>query len=87
MNIKDLLTLSDNNEYVVVSKTIYEDKSYLYLVDINNNENLKFCLERKDEQGYIVDEIEDTTLIQKLLPLFYESSKNIIEEILKKDIE
>lgn len=83
MNVKDLLTLSDNNEYVIVSKAIYEDKPYLYLVDINNSENIKFGLERQDSVGYIIDEIEDVVLIQTLLPLFYEASKNMINDLLR----
>lgn len=81
MNIKDIIKLSDNNEYVVVSKTMYENDLYLYLVDINNPENFKFCLERKENENYVVDEIEDFILMQKLLPLFYESSKNLIGEL------
>ena len=43
INIKDILTLSDDNRYVVISKAQYENKQYLYLIDINNNENMKFC--------------------------------------------
>ena len=28
INIKDILTLSDNNDYVVVSKANYQNKTY-----------------------------------------------------------
>ena len=65
IDIKDLLVLDDNNEYVVVSKTIYNNKTYYYLMDINNNENIKFLLENGD-----LEEIEDKILITKLLPRF-----------------
>lgn len=81
MNIKDIITLNDNNEYVVVSKTNYDDKSYVYLVDINSPENFKFCLERKENEIYALDEIEEAAMIQKLLPLFYESSKSLMSEL------
>ena len=55
INIKDTLTLDDNNEYVVISKTNYENKNYYYLLDKNNNENLKFCYEDNDELVEIND--------------------------------
>lgn len=62
-NIKDTLTLDDNNEYVVVSKV-----NCYYLLDKNNNDNVKFCYEDNDE----LVEIEDKELNTKLLPLFVE---------------
>ena len=36
------MTLSDNNKYQVISKTIYEKITYYYLVDINDISNIKF---------------------------------------------
>ena len=66
INIKDTLTLDDNNEYVVVSKVNYENKNYYYLLDKNNNENPLFCYEDNDE----LVELNDKELITKLLPLF-----------------
>ena len=71
IDIKDVLTLDDKNEYVVVSKINYESKIYYYLVDINNNNNLKFCYEDNNE----LVEIEDKELTTKLLPMFLEVSK------------
>ena len=66
INIKDTLTLDDNNEYVVVSKINYENKNYYYLLDKNNEENVKFCYEDNEE----LVEIDDKELTTKLLPLF-----------------
>ena len=48
MEIKDVLTLEDNNKYVVASKINYEGKEYYYLVDINNPSNLMFCYNEND---------------------------------------
>lgn len=67
INIKDTLTLDDNNEYVVISKLNYDNKKYYYLLDKNNN-NPKFCYEDNDE----LVEIDDKDLTTKLLPLFVE---------------
>lgn len=77
IDIKDVLTLDDNNDYVVISKTIYENKTYYYLVDNNNNSNLKFCYEKNDS----LVELEDKELTTKLLPLFL---KNIEKEFMEQ---
>ena len=74
INIKDILKLSDDNKYVVASKVYYDGKDYLYLVDINNNNNLKFCYLDNDE----LVEITDKELNTKLLPLFFDKVINII---------
>jgi len=73
IDIRDILTLDDNNEYVVVSKITYEDKIYYYLVDKNKNENIKFCYEKEDN----LVELNDKVLVTKLLPLFLDAAKSI----------
>ena len=80
--IKDTVALSDNNTYVVVSKTSYQDKTYYYLIDNNNNENIKFCVEKSENKSLI--EIHDKNLIQQLLPLFMKSASSAIT---KEDLE
>jgi len=82
VNIKDTLTLSDGNSYVVVSKAIHKDNIYYYLIDNANNENVKFCVE--NSMNFSLVEIEDKKLIYTLLPLFLKSSaKAITKEDLK----
>ena len=76
INIKDVLTLSDKNKYIVVSKASYENREYLYLMDINNNTNIKFCYLDNDE----LVESEDKIINTKLLPLLIKSTKNSLEE-------
>lgn len=73
IDIRDILTLNDNNEYVVVSKISYEDKIYYYLVDKNDNVNLKFCYENGDN----LVELNDKVLVTKLLPLFLDAAKSV----------
>lgn len=74
INIKDVLTLDDNNKYVVVSKVYYDGKDYLYLVDINNNTNLKFCYVDNEE----IIESNDKDLNTKLVPLFFDKVKDML---------
>ena len=67
MKIKDVLTLSDNNNYVVASIADYDNKTYLCLVDINNNDNKKFCYLNKDEVIIIEQEDMNEIVLLKLM--------------------
>lgn len=71
ININDLITLSDKNEYVVVSVANFHNNKYYYIADINNESNLKFCYLENDE----LVEIKDSNLIMELLPFFKENIK------------
>ena len=77
INIKDTLTLDDNNEYVVVSKINVDDKNYFYLIDKNDNSNIKFCYQDNDE----LVELNDKELVTRLLPLFVENAKGELEDL------
>lgn len=74
IEIKDIVTLSDQNEYQVVSIVDYEYRIYYYLVDINEISNVKFLYKNGDK----LTEVEDEELVNKLLPMFYEQIKDII---------
>lgn len=76
INNKDILTLSDGNQYGVVSKTIKDNKTYYYLVDINDNSNIKFCYEDKTQNQIKLVEIEDKDLIKELMLSFFENIKD-----------
>ena len=67
MNIKDVLTLSDGKDYIIVSKTNYNYKIYLCLVDINDNKNVKFCYLDNDEVVLVKKEDITGELALKLL--------------------
>jgi len=67
MNIQknDILELSDNIKYLVVSKVIYEDNEYFYLVNIVDNSNIKLLKYENNELISI-----DNNILDKLLKLF-----------------
>lgn len=81
LEIKDQVELDDNNTYVVASKVKYNNLFYYYLVDINNNSNLKFCYEDPKEHDLI--DVVDQDLIKTLLPKFLLASKDIIMDLIK----
>ena len=80
IEIKDIIKLADNNSYVVCSRTEFQGITYFYLIDLENNENIKFVQEVQRDNKTVVIEVEDKDLLQTLLPLFYENAKHIIEE-------
>ena len=49
MEIGNILTLSDDNEYAIVDYFIYNGVNYIYLVDINNNTNMIYAKVNNDE--------------------------------------
>lgn len=77
IDIKDVLTLDDDIKYVVVSKVQYTDgKEYYYLVDMNDNSNIKFGY--VDNDDFV--ETSNTELMKNLLPLFAIKGIEILKE-------
>jgi hypothetical protein len=79
LNIKDIVTLDDDNEYLVVSKADYEGDTYFYISDVVNTGNLKL-LKLNKENNHLA-EFYDPELSEKLLPILYENAKGLIEEL------
>ena len=76
-NEYDVVTLSDNKEYVIVSKTEFQGVPYLYLVDIENNTNNMIC--KFDNNS--LERVIDTDLLAKLVIIFNDDLKNVLAEI------
>ncbi|MBR5369728.1 MAG: hypothetical protein IK137_00315 [Bacilli bacterium] len=79
MKVKDLVSLSDKNKYVVVQKIDYEGKTYYYLVDIEKNENIKFGYQDNDE----FVEVTDSSLLEKLIPIFGKQALKILNDAIE----
>jgi len=80
LDVKDIVTLDNGNNYAVVSKTRIEDKIYYYIMDIDNNSNFKFCYEKKttDKIKLVVE--TDKTIIKKLIRLFAVNLRRELKE-------
>lgn len=63
INKNDILTLSDNIKYLVVSKIEYENKIYLYLVDLINNHNIKIVENIDDD----IIQVKDKKILDRIL--------------------
>lgn len=83
INVKDIVTLNDHNKYVVISKTEVANKTYFYLIDISNYENILICYLEDNK----LKEVRDEQLVKQLLKLFSvelkDDIKNILDTIVK----
>ncbi|MDD2227571.1 MAG: hypothetical protein PHH71_03220 [Clostridia bacterium] len=76
IEIQDVIKLDDKNEYVVVSKADFEQQTYVYIVDINNNTKFKIAKVLKDK---LVEVDDNKELIRELIVLFYKNAINAID--------
>ena len=67
IDIKDVLTLEDDSDYVVVSKIDYEGITYLYLVSLSDNDSKIYKLKYDG-----VCEVTDANMIRILVPMLYQ---------------
>ncbi len=74
MEIKDIVKLSDDNDYQVISKVNYEGLNYYYLVDMNDMTNSKFLY----EDGENLTEIDDPELMERLIPKLFAEIKDLL---------
>ncbi len=79
----NVLTLSDGNEYVVVLKINKDNLNYFFLIDTNNDSNVKFCYQDNDE----LVEIEEPNKIRDLVMVFGERAKQLLPNDILEKIE
>ena len=79
-NIRDIIALSDGNNYEIISITNHNDEKYYLLAESLNGENVKFCKEKSTNNELILDEIEDQELMITLLPKFTKEVVNLINK-------
>ena len=69
------LTLSNNKNYLVMSKVLYNNIDYLYLISFEDTKDIKIC--SLDNNKLLV--IDDKELIEKLKILFTKDVKDLIK--------
>lgn len=67
-----LITLSDNEEYVVLDTITYDKITYVYLVGYTNKTKMKFCVEEIENDQIKLTEVDNIDLRQQLLKIFTE---------------
>ena len=69
----DFLTLSDDREYLVADLYTEGVKIYVYLIDVNDKQNVIFARLENDEINEIVDEKELEIVIRAVYNHIYAS--------------
>ena len=77
IDISNVITLDDKNKYIVLSKINFENKTYYYLMDINNNTNIMICYEDKDELVML----NNSETVKRIMPLFLKSLRNELSNL------
>ena len=62
-----ILTLSSGREYVVVTSSIYENKTYVYVANLHDENDTKVCLYDNNELTEVTDEKFLNTIEELLL--------------------
>ena len=75
IDIQDVITLDDGQEYVVISKTNYQGKTYYLLVDTLHSKTM-LCYEDQEKLVESKDKDFNTKLYPYLLKESLKSMKN-----------
>lgn len=83
---KDVITLNNNGQYLVISTAVFEKENYVYIVNIKDNEKFKIA---KIQKNKLTEIPNDQELIKKLIVLFYENSiRNLdLNELARKSLK
>jgi hypothetical protein len=73
--VRNTITLNDDTKYMIMSKVNHEEVTYLFLMNIDNEKDYKFCNLDKENKIF---ELKDGTKIKVIAPLLY---KRLVEEI------
>lgn len=67
IEVGELLTLEDDQDYVAIATTILDDINYVYLMHSSDYSKFMFCAFDQVDGLY---EVEDPELLQQLLEIF-----------------
>lgn len=75
----ELINLSNNKEYAVVSSIIYQGANYVYLLDTDTYKDFKFCKYEEEK----VKLVKDEELVKVLIAKFNTDLKENLASIVK----
>lgn len=76
----ELVKLSNNKEYAVVSSIIYQGANYVYLLDTDTYKDFKFCKYEEEKLKMVKDE----ELVKLLIAKFNTDLKDNLASIIKE---
>ena len=67
IDVKDIITLDDDNRYMVISKVKHKENMYFYLINVEDRTQYKFLYQTSEKE---LSEFNDPKIMEELLPLF-----------------
>lgn len=67
-----ILTLRDGREFVIVTSTVYNNKIYIYIVNLDDANDTKVCLYENNE----LTEITDSELLDEVEAILIDDLAN-----------
>lgn len=86
----DILTLEDDKDYTIASMTTYNDAEYLYLIEVDKQENVietnqkivrRVVMDGEDS----VEIVTDKTELEALQRIFFGLFKDMAEEVISEN--
>lgn len=80
LDVNKVVTLGNNEEYLIVDKVLKDDKEYYYIAEVNDEgtdikDNYKIvCANYKDGDIYL-DEVLGEDKLKSILPLFVKDNE------------
>lgn len=85
LNVMDIVTLDDDNSYIVLNVTELDGVHYVSLIDKNNMSNFKLLEEVTKDEEVILREVLDEIKIEKIKLQVLKESTELLKTIQKEN--
>lgn len=85
LNVMDIVTLDDDNSYIVLNVTELDGVHYVSLIDKNNMSNFKLLEEVTKDEEVILREVLDEIKIEKIKLQVLKESTELLKIIQKEN--
>lgn len=85
LNVMDIVTLDDDNSYIVLNVTELDGVRYVFLIDKNNMSNFKLLEEVTKDEEVILREVLDEIKIEKIKLQVLKESAELLKTIQKEN--
>lgn len=81
LDINNIITLGNDEKYLIVEKVIHKDGIYYYIAEVNQTltdikDNYKIVTVNVSEEKEYIEEITGEDKLKEILPLFLEKFNN-----------
>lgn len=75
IEVNKIITLGNNEKYLVISHVVHNEKNYYYIAQMDDNgkdikDNYKIMVANEEDGRILIDEVVGETNLKTVLPLF-----------------